>query len=105
MKIRKYRNKDKKALVELWKTVFPNDPAHNEPAGVIEKKLTIDDLVFVAEEDDKIVGACMAGYDGHRGWLYAVAVSGNHRRRGTGTKLIKAAIASLRENGCLKVNL
>ena len=31
----------------------------------------------------------MAGYDGHRGWLYTVAVSPGHRRRGVGTALVR----------------
>jgi hypothetical protein len=62
------------ALMELWNTVFPDDPPHNEPSIVIEAKLAVDDLIFVAVQEGKIVGACMAGYDGHGGWLYAVAV-------------------------------
>jgi len=53
----------------------------------------------------KIVGACIAGYDGHRGWLYAVAVSQSQRRKGTGTQLIKFAIEDLKRMGCNKVNL
>ena len=47
----------------------------------------------------------MAGYDGHRGWLYSVAVSKEHRRRGIGKKLIEEAVDSLSEMGCVKVNL
>ncbi len=105
MNIRKYRNSDKISLIKLWKTVFPDDPPHNEPSIVIEQKLSIDDLIFVAEDDNNVVGACIAGYDGHRGWLYAVAVSQEHRRNGVGAKLIKAAINALKELGCSKVNL
>jgi len=105
MNIRKYQEKDKNSLVALWQSVFPEDPPHNEPSSVIEQKLSIDDLIFVAEYDSTIVGACIVGYDGHRGWLYAVAVSQNYRRNGLGTKLIKAAIKSLKALGCIKVNL
>ncbi len=47
----------------------------------------------------------MAGYDGHRGWLYAVAVSPEHRRSGIGTQLVKHAMQVLKELGCIKVNL
>jgi len=36
MKIRKFQEKDKVHLIKLWKTVFPNDPPHNEPSKVIE---------------------------------------------------------------------
>ena len=105
MNIRKYQAKDKNALISLWKSVFPDDPPHNAPSIVIEQKLAIDDLIFVAENDKKIVGACIAGYDGHRGWLYAVAVSPSQRRSGTGTQLIKFAMDDLGSIGCNKVNL
>ena len=105
MKIRKFQEKDRASLIELWKTVFPDDPPHNEPSKVIEAKLEVDDLIFMAESNNKIVGASMAGYDGHRGWLYAVAVLPEHRRSGTGSLLVKHAIQCLKELGCIKVNL
>ena len=105
MNIRKFQDSDRSSLVELWKAVFPDDPPHNEPSIVIEAKLAVDDLIFVAEQKGKLVGACMAGYDGHRGWLYAVAVLNEQRRSGTGASLVKCAMQSLKEVGCVKVNL
>jgi len=47
----------------------------------------------------------MAGYDGHRGWLYAVAVLQSHQRQGVGTALVKEAEARLSALGCTKINL
>ena len=84
-KIRKFQESDKATLTALWQAVFPDDPPHNEPSLVIEAKLAVDDLIFIAEEEDgEMIGACMAGYDGPRGWLYAVAGSPDHRRTGPG---------------------
>lgn len=103
--VRKYRQGDKEALVALWQQVFPDDPPHNEPTSIIDAKLKVDDLIFVSEQNGSIVGACMAGYDGHRGWLYAVAVAPEYRRAGAGTALINAALAALKALGCIKVNL
>jgi ribosomal protein S18 acetylase RimI-like enzyme len=105
MKIRKFQEKYRNSLIELWQRIFPDDPPHNEPSKVIEAKLAVDDLIFLAESNSEIIGACIAGYDGHRGWLYAVAVSPEHRRRGTGTQLVKHAMQALKELGCIKVNL
>ncbi len=105
MNIRKFQEKDREPLITLWQRVFPDDPPHNEPAKVISAKLAVDDLIFVAEQNSQIIGACMAGYDGHRGWLYAVAVSPDLRRSGTGTLLVNAAIQQLENLGCVKVNL
>lgn len=105
MIIRKYKSTDRESLIELWRQVFPDDPPHNEPASVIDAKLAVDDLIFIAEIDGVIIGACVAGYDGHRGWLYAVAVKPEFRRDGAGKRLVNTAIKSLRALGCKKVNL
>ena len=105
MNLRKFRQVDQDGLISLWSKVFPDDPPHNAPEIMIEAKLAIDDLIFVAEEEGHIIGACMAGYDGHRGWLYAVAVLPEHRRKRVGEKLVKQALATLAELGCIKINL
>jgi ribosomal protein S18 acetylase RimI-like enzyme len=105
MNIRKFQDSDRSSLIDLWNIVFPDDPPHNEPSVVITEKLAVDDLIFVAEHEGKLLGACMAGYDGHRGWLYEVAVLKEQRRSGTGAGLVKYAMQSLKEIGCIKVNL
>ena len=81
MKIRKFNPGDRAALVQIWRLAFPDDPPHNAPHKLLDNKLEIDDLVFVAELENQIAGACIAGYDGHRGWLYAVAVLPRYQRR------------------------
>ena len=91
--------------MDLWQRVFPDDPPHNDPSQVISAKRAVDDLIFVALEEDSIVGAAMAGYDGHRGWLYAVAVDHPHRRHGIARHLVAHALDALRQLGCIKVNL
>jgi len=47
----------------------------------------------------------MGGYDGHRGWLYAVAVLEPHRLTGLGARLVREAEQRLEELGCSKINL
>ena len=105
MKLRTYQNGDWQALIDLWQRVFPDDPPHNDPSQVISAKRAVDDLIFVALEEDSIVGAVMAGYDGHRGWLYAVAIDHPHRRHGIARRLVAHALDALRQLGCIKVNL
>ncbi|MCP4432592.1 MAG: GNAT family acetyltransferase [Gammaproteobacteria bacterium] len=105
MIVRKYETADRDTLIALWQQVFPDDPPHNEPAAIIDAKLEVDDLIFVADIDGEITGACMAGYDGHRGWLYAVAVKPDHRRDKIGQQLVKTTLNALKKRGCIKVNL
>lgn len=103
--IRLYNASDEVSLISLWETVFPDDPPHNAPRKMLEEKLRVDELIFVAEHDSNLIGACMAGYDGHRGWLYAVAVLPKLRRSGVGRELVLHVIEALKQLGCKKINL
>jgi ribosomal protein S18 acetylase RimI-like enzyme len=105
--IRQYQDvTDRSQVVELWRHVFGYETAHNEPNLSISKKLaTNDGLFFVAAEDSEILGTVMAGYDGHRGWLYSVAVHPSKRQLGLGSLMVQHAEKALADLGCLKINL
>ena len=105
MIIRKYIENDRGGLIRLWTETFPDDPPHNAPSKIIQAKILVDDQIIVAADNARVIGACMAGYDGHRGWLYVVAVATDQRRRGIGKRIIEHAMNSLKELGCIKVNL
>ena len=106
MNIRLYQESDTESVSALWHEVFPNNPSHNAPELVISQKLAIQpELFFVAEIDSAIVGTIMAGYDGHRGWLYTVAVSPQYRRLGIGSQLVRHAESAVIAQGCPKINL
>jgi ribosomal protein S18 acetylase RimI-like enzyme len=93
-------------VIALWETVFGYDSAHNRPALAIDKKIAAGDgLFFVAISDTAIIGTIIAGYDGHRGWIYSVAVHPEHRKQGIGSLLVAHAERALAERGCMKINL
>ena len=104
--IEAYRDEHFEGVRTLWLEAFPDDPPHNRAEAAIPAKLAVQpDLLLVALDGDDVVGSAMAGYDGHRGWLYSVAVRQSHRRSGAGTILIKEAERRLAQLGCTKVNL
>jgi ribosomal protein S18 acetylase RimI-like enzyme len=106
MEIRAYREADFRGIDALWREAFPNDPPWNQAKSAIPEKAAFQpDLLFVAVEGDEVAGSIMAGYDGHRGWLYAVAIHAQHRRTGLGTALVRRAEEALRALGCGKINL
>jgi len=106
MQIRTFKESDTAQVSALWQEIFPDDPPHNAPAIVISQKLLCQpELFFVGELDGEIAGTVLSGYDGHRGWLYSVAVSPRQRRKGLGTKLIRHAEKELNAIGCTKINL
>jgi hypothetical protein len=106
LKIRSYNKNDQKEVVALWREVFPGAPAWNHPETDIQRKMAVQrELFLVATLEDIVVGTAMAGYDGHRGWIYYLAVSPAHRRRGIGSALMNEVEARLAGIGCPKLNL
>ena len=93
-------------VIALWRDAFGYATAHNAPGLAIDKKLAVaDGLFFVALRGGAVAGTAMAGYDGHRGWLYSVAVQASCRQAGVGSALVRHAEAELVRRGCLKINL
>lgn len=101
---------DFEPLVALWREVFPeyDDPTRpqRDPRANIERKLAQrDGLFWVAHDERALLGTAMAGYDGHRGWLYSVGVAPRVRRSGIARRLVAHAEAELARRGCPKINL
>ncbi len=93
-------------VIELWRNVFGYETAHNEPNLVLDMKIAENDgLLWVALEGTSAVGTVMAGYDGHRGWIYSLAVDPKIQRTGVGSQLLQTAEKELILRGCLKINL
>jgi ribosomal protein S18 acetylase RimI-like enzyme len=61
--------------------------------------------VLVARTEGALAGTVMVGFDGHRGWVYYLAVGSDRQRGGVGLALMAAAEDWLRAQGCPKVQL
>lgn len=104
--IRPYQEGDRAGLIALWTEIFPAGSPHNDPETSLDKKLRVDpDLLLVYVIDGKVIGSVMGGYDGHRGWIYSLAVTPSLRRQGIASALMREIEVLLRERGCLKLNL
>ena len=68
------------------------------------RKLAVQpELLLVAHDEGAVIGTAMAGYDGHRGWLYAVAVRPDRQREGIGTLLLCRWLSNASNGmGCAK---
>ena len=103
--IRPYRDADLGAVVDLWQACDLTRP-WNPPARDIEFcRSSRHGELFVAEAEGRIVGTVMAGHDGHRGWLYYVAVDPARRSSGIGRRLVDRAEAWLAASGVPKAML
>src|SRR5580704_17050584 len=104
--IRPYLEADEAGVISLWAAAFPDEPAQNVPLDDIHRKLAVQRELFLAGElDGRIVATVMAGFDGHRGWVYRVAVLPNLQKQGIGQAMMAEAEKKLVEIGCTKINL
>lgn len=105
LKIRTFQDGDEEAVVGLWTRCGLTVP-WNDPARDIARKLADSpELFFVAEAGGAVVGTCMAGYEGHRGWIFYMGVEPALRGRGLARALLAHAEAALAARGCPKVEL
>lgn len=105
MNIREYEHGDEIAVIRLWERCGLIRP-WNDPRKDITRKLSEQpELFLVGVRDQEIIATAMAGFDGHRGGVYYLAVSPEHQRKSYGRRLIQEVERLLIERGCPKLNL
>jgi ribosomal protein S18 acetylase RimI-like enzyme len=93
------------SVVELW-NACGMVAAYNDPTEDILLAWGKENSdVLVAEHEDRVVGSVMVGHDGHRGWVYYLAVQPEHQRCHVGEQLLRAAEAWLADRGVRKLML
>lgn len=91
--------------IALWHACGLTRP-WNDPAADLRRALDGDTSeVLAAIDGTGLVGTAMVGDDGHRGWVYYVAVHPQRQGGGVGSMLMDAAENWLLERGCPKVML
>ena len=95
---------DYQQVYQLWESIEKGvRVGRSDTRAEIEKKISRDpDLFLVAELDDTIIGSIIGGFDGRRGLIYHLAVAGEFRGHGIGSRLLDEVESRLRAKGCLK---
>ena len=97
--IRQYSGDDEQALISLWQGCGLIVP-WNDPRADIQRKVADSAaLFFVGQIGARLVASCMAGYDGHRGWINYLAVLPAYRHRGIARLMMQEAEKALRAAG------
>jgi len=112
LRIRAFEDADEDAVVALWQAAGLTRPWNDPHRDIARKKRVQRDLFLVAEDSPSaagqgagVVGSAMAGFDGHRGWVYYLAVAPERQGAGIGKRLMAEVEALLLALGCPKVNV
>ena len=105
MKIRPFYEPDRQAVIQLWQDCDLTRP-WNDPDKDISRKMAFQpELFLVAEDKEQVIASAMAGYDGHRGSVYYLAVSPEYQAKGIGKQMMSEIEDRLMKLGCPKLNI
>ncbi|WP_104204074.1 GNAT family acetyltransferase [Billgrantia saliphila] len=105
MQIREFSEADRQAVITLWQDCGLTRP-WNDPNKDIDRKLTVQpELFLVGELEGRLIASAMAGFDGHRGSIYYLAVDPRHQHKGYGLTLMARVEKMLQAMGCPKLNV
>jgi GNAT superfamily N-acetyltransferase len=90
---RVYRDDDGDAVIALWNVCDLLRPYHNARRELDFVRDATDAELFLGVEEGRLAGSVMVGHDGHRAWMYRVAVDPAMRGRGHGKALVARAEA------------
>lgn len=103
--IRPAEDDDATQLVALWERCELTRPWNDPHADIARARSGPASDVLVGCEGDTLVASVMVGHDGHRGYVYYVAVDPDRRKIGHGRAILAAAEDWLRERGIEKLQL
>ncbi|MET3722565.1 GNAT family acetyltransferase [Sphingomonas trueperi] len=105
MEVRAAQAADRDVVIALWQAAGLTRP-WNDPAADFDRAVQgATSAVLLLHDDAVLLGTAMVGEDGHRGWVYYLAVAESARGQGHGRALMAAAEAWLRARGCPKLQL
>ena len=96
---------DISAVVALWQDCGLTRPWNDPAADIALARRGDNSEVLIGRADDTIVATAMVGHEGHRGWVYYVAVDPAYRQQGFGRAIMEAAEHWLRQRDILKMQL
>ena len=105
MEIRPLDHTHRATVISLWERCGLSRPWNPPDEDFDRAQAGPTSTILGALDDGVVVGAVMVGHDGHRGWIYYLAVDPVRHRAGTGRALMDAAEDWLRSASVPKVQL
>lgn len=92
-------------VVALWQACGLTRPWNDPASDIALARRGPSSTVLVGRDAGAIVATAMVGHDGHRGWVYYVAVDPNSQGKGLGRVMMAAVEDWLRAAGVPKLQL
>ena len=99
LSIRPIRDADIPSVIALWNAAGVARPWNDPTTDIGFARRNPHSTVLVGERDGRIVASAMVGEDGHRGWVYYVAIDPGLQGQGLGRAIMDAAEAWLVARG------
>lgn len=93
------------AVIALWQACGLTRPWNDPASDIALARRGKHSTVLVGRVGAQIVATAMVGHDGHRGWVYYVAVDPARQKQGLGRAIMHAAEDWLRAAGLPKLQL
>ncbi len=93
------------AAVELWHDTGLTRPWNDAVADCRRALRGPDSTVLAVCDPAGVLATAMVGHDGHRGWVYYLAVASRCRGQGLGQRMMTACEEWVRERGIPKIQL
>ena len=91
--------------VELWRQAGLTRPWNDPEADLRRAADGSTSTVLAIVEAGALLATAVVGHDGHRGWMYYLAVAPSHQRSGLGRQMVRACEQELRVRGVPKIQL
>jgi ribosomal protein S18 acetylase RimI-like enzyme len=96
---------DVAAVIALWQRCGLTRPWNDPAADIALARKGPNAAMLVGRDGRGIAASVLVGHDGHRGWVYYVAVDPDNRHKGYGRVIMDAAEDWLRVRGIEKLQL
>ncbi len=93
------------AAVALWREVGLWRPWNDPYADIRLAMAGPSSTILAARLAARLAATVMVGWDGHRGWIYYLAVARDLQRRGVGARMVRVAEDWLVQRDAPKLNL
>jgi ribosomal protein S18 acetylase RimI-like enzyme len=92
-------------VVGLWTECGLTEPWNDPKADIARARTSGAAEILIADVDGRIAATIMVGNDGHRRWIYYLAVAPDLQGTGLGRQMVTAAECWLRARGIVKLML